>query len=224
MNQDKTLNNDTPVSEAAGVPATPSTEPHSAESIVGWAVAALEELKAIDIRVLDVRGHCNFTDFMVFSSGTSDRHLKSQANSVVVQVKNHGIRPMGVEGDDVPSTEWVLVDLVDVIVHIMLPETRDHYQLEKLWSAPGGHQSTAERPSLDSSASAASVAGLAGGQSAYAVALEKMRQGADLETAIGDWDDSEGTPDTDLDDDLDNDLDDWDDELPNDEPPAAQRS
>lgn len=220
MNQDKTLNTDTPVANADVAQATPATEPHSAESIVGWAVAALEELKAIDIRVLDVRGHCNFTDFMVFSSGTSDRHLKSQANSVVVQVKNHGIRPMGVEGDDVPSTEWVLVDLVDVIVHIMLPETRDHYQLEKLWSAPGGHQNTAERPSLNSSANAASVANLAGGQSAYALALEKMRQGADLETAIGDWDDSEDLADADLD----NDLDDWDDELPHDETPPAHRS
>lgn len=219
MNQDKTLTT-APDANTTLVQATPATLPHTAESIVGWTVAALEELKAIDIRVLDVRGHCNFTDFMVFSSGTSDRHLKSQANSVVVQVKNHGIRPMGVEGDDVPSTEWVLVDLVDVIVHIMLPETRDHYQLEKLWSAPGGHQNTVERPSLNSSANAASVATLAGGQSAYALALEKLRQGADLETAIGDWDDNDESVNTDLDDE----LDDWDDELPQDETPPAHRS
>ncbi len=215
MNQDKTIDNTPPVA-AQAVGTAPSPEQHSAESIVGWVVAALEDLKAIDIRVLDVRGHCNFTDFMVFSSGTSDRHLKSQANSVIVQLKNQGIRPMGVEGDEVPATEWVLVDLVDVIVHIMLPETRDHYQLEKLWSAPGGHQSTAERPSLSSSASAASVASLAGGQSAYALALEKLRQGADIETAIGDWDDDEGQ--------LDDDLDDWDDEHPSNDTPPAHRA
>ncbi len=210
MNQDKTLDMSTQAATPQG------GEQATAEAIVGWAVAALEELKAIDIRVLDVRGYCNFTDFMVFSSGTSDRHLKSQANSVVVQVKNHGIRPMGVEGDDVPNTEWVLVDLVDVIVHIMLPETRDHYQLEKLWSAPGAHQNAVDRPSLDSSAHAAtaSVAQLAGEQSAYARALEKLRQGADLETAIGDWDDD------DLPADLDDDLTDWDDEQ--DTPPTPR--
>jgi ribosome-associated protein len=216
MNQDKTIDNAAPVATKAEASAPPSTEQHTAESIVGWVVAALEDLKAIDIRVLDVRGHCNFTDFMVFSSGTSDRHLKSQANNVIVQVKNHGIRPMGVEGDDVPNTEWVLVDLVDVIVHIMLPETRDYYQLEKLWSVPGGQQSTTERPSLGSSASAATVASLAGGQSAYAMALEKLCQGADLETAIGDWDDDEEPQD--------DDLDDWDDERPSDETPPAHRT
>lgn len=139
-----------------------STEPMTAEALAQLAVTALENMKGVDIRVLDVRGQCNFADFMVFSSGTSDRHLKSQANSVVEAVKAQGIRPMGVEGDQTPNTEWVLVDLVDVLVHIMLPETRDHYQLEKLWSAH----------------SAAGQKAPAAGSSLYASALEKIR-GAD---------------------------------------------
>ncbi len=128
--------------------------------IVAWIVAALEDLKAVDVRVLDVRGRCNFADFMVFSSGTSDRHLKSQAHSVVEKLKERGVRPMGVEGDETAGTEWVLVDVTDVLVHIMLPETRDHYQLEKLWSAP---------------AAAGAVTAPAG---AYAGALDKLRGGA----------------------------------------------
>lgn len=133
-----------------------------AETIAGWVVAALEDLKGIDIRVLDVRGLCNFADFMVFSSGTSDRHLKSQANSVVEQLKAHGVRPMGVEGDDVPNTEWVLVDAIDVLVHIMLPETRDHYQLEKLWSAQSSQVSNKAVTAADAPA-------------AYATAIDKIR-------------------------------------------------
>lgn len=141
-----------------------------AETIAGWVVAALEDLKGIDIRVLDVRGLCNFADFMVFSSGTSDRHLKSQANSVVEQLKAHGVRPMGVEGDDVPNTEWVLVDAIDVLVHIMLPETRDHYQLEKLWSA---QSSQASGPASGQASNKAVTA--ADAPAAYATAIDKIR-------------------------------------------------
>ena len=106
------------------------------QQLADLAVSALEDLKGVDIRQLDVRGRCSFADFMVFASGTSDRHVKSLAASVVGKAKEAGVRPMGVEGDDVPNTEWVLVDLIDVVVHVMLPQTRDHYQLEKLWSAP----------------------------------------------------------------------------------------
>ncbi|MBD3815990.1 MAG: ribosome silencing factor [Halothiobacillus sp.] len=141
-----------------------------AETIAGWVVAALEDLKGIDIRVLDVRGLCNFADFMVFSSGTSDRHLKSQANSVVEQLKAHGIRPMGVEGDDVPNTEWVLVDAIDVLVHIMLPETRDHYQLEKLWSAQSSQASGQASGQASNKAVTAADA-----PAAYATAIDKIR-------------------------------------------------
>ncbi len=103
------------------------------EEIKNLAVNALEELKAVDVVVLDVRGKSNVTDFMVIASGTSSRHVKAMANNVVVEVKKAGIVPLGVEGES--TSEWVLVDLVDVVVHIMLPETRDFYQLEKLWEA-----------------------------------------------------------------------------------------
>ncbi|WP_407276723.1 ribosome silencing factor [Halothiobacillus sp. DCM-1] len=128
--------------------------------IVEWIVAALDDLKAVDVRVLDVRGRCNFADFMVFASGTSDRHLKSQAHNVVEKLRERGVRPMGVEGDDTAGTEWVLVDVTDVLVHIMLPETRDHYQLEKLWSAPAAGGAAPSAPA------------------AYAGAMDKLRGGA----------------------------------------------
>jgi len=103
------------------------------EEIKALVINALEELKAVDVAVLDVRGKSSVTDFMVIASGTSNRHVKAMANNVVVEAKKAGIIPLGVEGES--TSEWVLVDLVDVVVHIMLPETRDFYQLEKLWEA-----------------------------------------------------------------------------------------
>jgi ribosome-associated protein len=157
-----TEKNDPAITSPAVAPAAAQEYPE-AETVAGWVVSALEDLKGIDIRVLDVRGLCNFADFMVFSSGTSDRHLKSQANSVVEQLKAHGVRPMGVEGDDVPNTEWVLVDAIDVLVHIMLPETRDHYQLEKLWSAQASSQASTKATTA------------ADAPAAYATAIDKIR-------------------------------------------------
>ncbi len=94
-------------------------------------VAALEELKARDIKVLDVRGKSSITDMMVVASGTSDRQVKALADSVIGRVKQHDVTPLGVEGQQ--AGEWIVVDLVDVVVHIMLPQVRDFYNLEKLW-------------------------------------------------------------------------------------------
>jgi len=121
-----------PVDQTAAMPA---------DEILKHAVEALEGIKAVDLVTLDVRERCNFTDYMVFASGTSDRHLKAMAQEVVKALKEKGMRPMNVEGDDTPQTEWVLVDFIDVIVHLMMPETRTLYQLEKLWSAPAADPS-----------------------------------------------------------------------------------
>ena len=95
---------------------------------------ALDELKADDIQVLDVRHLTTVTDTMVVASGRSDRHVKAIAGAVVEQAKKAGYRPLGVEGER--SGEWVLVDLADVVVHVMLPRVREFYNLEKLWDMP----------------------------------------------------------------------------------------
>lgn len=101
------------------------------EEIKDLVVNALDDLKAVNLVVVDVRGKTSIADFMVIASGTSDRHVKSLANNVVVEAKKAGVDPLGIEGDKVG--EWVLVDMGDVIVHVMLQQTRDFYQLEKLW-------------------------------------------------------------------------------------------
>ncbi len=102
------------------------------EAVKKIAVDALEDFKALNIVVLDVRKRASFTDYMIFASGKSTRHVSSIAGSVVEAAKAAGIPPIGVEGESVG--EWVLVDLGDVIVHVMLPDTRTFYDLEKLWS------------------------------------------------------------------------------------------
>ena len=95
-------------------------------------IAALQDIKGVDIRVIDVRGLTSITDRMVIASGTSTRHLKALAENVVLKAKQHGFAALGVEGED--ATGWILVDLVDVVVHVMMPEIREFYALEKLWS------------------------------------------------------------------------------------------
>jgi len=93
---------------------------------------ALDDGKGKQTDVIDVQGKSTFTDHMVIVTGTSNRHVKSLANEVAVTAKQHGLMPLGIEGLD--AGEWVLVDLGDLIVHVMQPKIREFYQLEKLWS------------------------------------------------------------------------------------------
>ena len=102
------------------------------EELRDLVVRVLEDMKARDIKVLDVRGKTSITDIMVIASGTSDRHVKSTAEAVAFQAKRAGEPPMGTEGVD--EGEWALIDLNGVVVHIMLPRVRDYYQLERLWT------------------------------------------------------------------------------------------
>jgi ribosome-associated protein len=94
-------------------------------------LAALADMKAVDVRAIDVRGFTDITDTMVVASGTSDRHVKSIADRVLQRCKEAGFRPFGTEGER--DGEWVLVDLQDVVLHVMLPRVRQFYALEKLW-------------------------------------------------------------------------------------------
>jgi ribosome-associated protein len=95
-------------------------------------VDALDELKAKDVREIDVRGKTSIADLLVIASGTSARHVKSIADEVLKFAKKAGVHPLGVEGEG--EGEWVLVDLGDVIVHVMLPRIREFYGLERLWT------------------------------------------------------------------------------------------
>ena len=112
------------------------------EQLVKVAVAALEDMKGQDITIIDVRGKTSVTDFMVIASGSSSRHVKSLVDNVLEKVKEQGVRPLGSEGLD--TGEWALLDLGDVVVHVMLPTARQFYDLERLWQ--GAEQSRAQHP------------------------------------------------------------------------------
>jgi ribosome-associated protein len=104
------------------------------EELAQFVVASLEDLKAVNTVTLNVSGLTDVMDYLVITSGTSNRHVKSLADHVSVEAKKQGVRPLGMEGEN--AGEWVLVDLGDVVVHVMLPATRDFYDLERLWSHP----------------------------------------------------------------------------------------
>ena len=104
----------------------------NSEQLSALVVEALEELKGKDIVKLDVRNLTTVTDYMIVASGSSNRHVKSLADAVAAKSKAAGHRPAGVEGEN--GGEWVLLDLGDTLVHVMLPRVREFYNLEKLWS------------------------------------------------------------------------------------------
>jgi ribosome-associated protein len=102
------------------------------DELKALALRALEDLKGLHIAEYDVRDMTTVTDVMIIASGTSDRHVKSLADAVVMACKKAGVPPLGVEGER--EGEWVLVDLGDVVVHVMQPRIREFYALEKLWT------------------------------------------------------------------------------------------
>ena len=104
--------------------------------------AALDDMKAVNVKVLDVRGLTDIADTMVIASGNSDRHVRSIADNVARKAKEAGYRPLGTEG--ARDGEWVLVDLTDILVHVMLPRVREFYGLESLWDAGEAHGSPAD--------------------------------------------------------------------------------
>ena len=106
--------------------------PPPADVLLRTALDAVDHLKAVDVVDIDVRGRSSVCDFMVVASGTSSRHVKSIAEEVVKFAKRLDVMPLGVEGER--EAEWVLVDLGDVIVHVMLPRVREFYALERLWT------------------------------------------------------------------------------------------
>jgi len=112
----------------------------NADEIKVVALAAIEDLKGANCVTLDVRELTDVMDYLIIVSGTSNRHVRALADNVVQEAKKHGERPLGVEGEE--AGDWVLVDLGDVVVHVMLPATRDFYDLERLWQRPAEAGST----------------------------------------------------------------------------------
>ena len=108
-------------------------------------LSSLEDFKAIDVQEIDVSSQNSLSDLFVLASGSSSRHVQSMAENLVIKAKAAGFQPLGIEGEK--EGEWVLVDLNDIIVHLMQPKTRAFYNLEKLWEAGTARRSSAATPS-----------------------------------------------------------------------------
>lgn len=116
----------------------------SFEQLRELVITALEDFKAIDVQTIDVSEQNPLTELFIIASGSSTRHVKSMAENLIMRAKAAGCRPLGVEGKN--QADWVLVDLNDVIVHLMLPQARAFYNLEKLWQVSSEQRSSATPP------------------------------------------------------------------------------
>ena len=96
-------------------------------------IQALSDLKGQNLLTLDISKSSNFSDWFVIATATSDRHAKAIANNVVQELKNNNVEILGVEGKE--ESEWILIDSGEVVINIMLDETRNFYDLESLWGA-----------------------------------------------------------------------------------------
>ena len=116
----------------------------NSEQLCTLVVDALDDIKAQDVTTLDVRDMTTVTDYMIVASGTSTRHVQALVDNVIDRASQAGHKPIGVEGES--GGEWVLLDLQDALVHVMLPKVREFYNLEKLWSLrPSGDLAATER-------------------------------------------------------------------------------
>ncbi len=131
---------------------TRSTSGLDSRSVIALVVEALEALKGVDVVTIDIEGKSSIADAMIIATGTSQRHVNSLAESVRLAAKDANHPPLGIEGDS--GSDWVLVDLGDVIAHVMTEEKREFYELEKLWSVgpaeSDSSESAAPRPLLHS--------------------------------------------------------------------------
>jgi ribosome-associated protein len=127
----------------AAAKAAPPANVRRIRPLVQVVEGALDEMKAVNVRVLDVHKLTDIADTMIIASGNSDRHVRSIADRIIEHAKKGGFRPMGVEGER--DGEWVLVDLQDVSVHIMLPRVREFYRLESLWDVSAARREASER-------------------------------------------------------------------------------
>ena len=144
----------------------PRRAPDRGSPLEGIVTAALEDMKAVNVKIMDVRGLTDIADVMVVCSGNSDRHVKSIADRVIEKAKEGGFRPLGVEG--AREGEWVLVDLHDIVLHVMLPRVREFYSLERMWESDTGPAIKAVPP----------VGGVPSGAGAAASAAKKATRPA----------------------------------------------
>jgi len=114
--------------------ARPRRAPRRKSALEKLVLAALDEMKAVNVKLLDVRQLTDIADAMIVASGTSDRHVRAIAQRVLEKARDAGLRPLGIEGQR--DGEWVLVDLQDVLLHVMLPRVREFYSIEQLWEVP----------------------------------------------------------------------------------------